>query len=59
MQEPLKDHDMEEMIEAFFHLLDGDNDDTKECDNDPIIEHLQLITHMPVCERSRALILCT
>ena len=40
MQEPLKDHNMEEMIEAFFDLSDGDNDETKEYENDPIIEHL-------------------
>ena len=59
VQEPLKDLDMEEMIGAFFGLSNGEDDDTKEFENDPIIKRLQLLAHMPVCEGSRASILCT
>ena len=50
---------MEEMIEAFFGILDGDNDGNEESENDPIIECLQLLTSMLVWEGSRALVLCT
>ena len=59
VQEPLKDPHMEEMIEAFFGLLDGENTDNKERENDPSIQRLQQLAHTPVCEGSRASILRT
>ena len=59
VQEPLKDPDMEEMIEAFFGVSDGENTDNEERENDPSIHRLQQLAHRPVCEGSRASILCT
>ena len=41
VQEPLNDPDMEEMIEAFFGLSDGENADNEESENDPRIQRLQ------------------
>ena len=41
VQEPLKYLDMEEMIEAFFGLSNGEDDDIKEFENDPSIKRLQ------------------
>ena len=49
---------MEEMIEAFFGLSDGEDDDTKEFGNDPSIKHLQLLPYTPVSEGSKASIFC-
>ena len=59
VQEPLKDPDMEEMIEAFFGLSEGEDVDTKEFENDPSIKRLQQLAHTPVCEGSRTSILRT
>ena len=59
VQEPLKDPDMEEMIEAFFGVSDGENTDNEERENDPSIQRLQQLAHTPVCEGSRASILRT
>ena len=41
VQEVLEDPDMEEMIEAFFGLSDGENASTEEIENDPSIQCLQ------------------
>ena len=41
VQEPLKDLDIEEMIEAFFGVSDGENTDNEERENDPSIQRLQ------------------
>ena len=59
VQEPLKDPDMEEMIESFFGVLDGENADNEGRENDPSILHLQQLAHTPVCEGSGASIIHT
>ena len=46
----LEDLDMEKMIEAFYSLQDGDSDANEESENDPIIEHLQVLASTPVYE---------
>ena len=57
MQEPFEDLDMEEIIETFYGVSNGNSDGNEESDNDLIIEHLKMLTSTPVCEGSRALVL--
>ena len=56
-QEPLHDIDMEEMIEAFYEVFDGDEEDRNEHTEDPIIDRLRSLASTPLFEGSRASIL--
>lgn len=58
-QESLHDIDMEEMIEAFYEVSDGDEEDCDTHTEDPIIKGLRSLASTPLFEGSRASILQT